>query len=346
MSCLKNLIKRNRILYPCTKFAKFVLNKIINRPPKPLNKERLDRKIQDFEEPGIEIHSGSEQVVISLTSFPARIKEVKYAIYSLLRQTYKPDQLVLWLGKEQFPHREADLPPDLLKLRENGLTIRFVKDLKSFKKLIPALQNYSNYLIVTVDDDIFYPRYMLKKLMIEHRKYPDCIIAYRAHRIQFNDNRLASYSTWEFETKKQNKIPSYLNFFTSGGGVLYRSNLLYKDIIRDDIFMKYCPRANDVWFNAMAVLQGIKTKIINGGAFPLRYVNPENEMNGINTLSSYNNGQGGNDLQIQAVLKLYPGILSKLLNDELSENGGGKSTCNRVLTYPHPYGWTAFGQAA
>lgn len=148
MSCLKKLIKRNRILYPCTKFAKFVFNKIINRPPKPLNKERLDRKIQDFEESGIEIHSGSEQVVISLTSFPARIKEVKYAIYSLLRQTYKPDQLVLWLGKEQFPHREADLPPDLLKLRENGLTIRFVKDLKSFKKLIPALQNYSNYLIV------------------------------------------------------------------------------------------------------------------------------------------------------------------------------------------------------
>lgn len=316
MNCLKDFIKRNRILYPC---AKFILNKIINRPPRPLNKERLDRRIQDFKESGIEIHSEGEQVVISMTSFPARIKEVKYAIYSLLHQTYKPDQLVLWLGKEQFPHREADLPSDLLKLRENGLTIRFVKDLKSFKKLIPALQKYANYLIVTVDDDIYYPTYMLKKLMAEHRRHPDCIIAYRAHRIRFNNNQLSPYSTWDFETKKQNKIPSYLNFFTSGGGVLYKPDLLYKDIIRDDIFMKYCSKADDVWFNAMAVLQGTKTKIIKGGAFPLRYINPENEINGINTLSSYNNGQGGNDLQIQAILELYPDILPKLLNDELSE---------------------------
>ena len=87
--------------------------------------------------------------------------------------------------------------------------------------------------------------------------------------------------------------------------------------------MQYCPRADDVWFNAMAVLQGTKTKIVKGGAYPLRYVNPENEEEGINTLSSYNNGQGGNDLQIQAVLKHYPAILPILLNDELSENGGG-----------------------
>ena len=69
MRCLKNLIKKNRILYPC---AKFLLDKVINRPFKPLNKKRLDRRIQKFKESGIEIHSGSEQVVISLTSFPAR----------------------------------------------------------------------------------------------------------------------------------------------------------------------------------------------------------------------------------------------------------------------------------
>lgn len=284
--------------------------------------------------------------MISLTSFPARIGEVKYAIYSLLRQTYKPDQLVLWLGKEQFPHREADLPSDLLKLKENGLTIQFMKDLKSFKKLIPALQKYASYLIVTVDDDIYYPRYLLKRLMEEHRKYPDCIVAYRAHRIRFDNHQLSSYSTWEFE-KKQSKVPSYLNFFTSGGGVLYKCNLLHKDITRDDIFMKYCPRADDVWFNAMAVLRGTKTKIIKGGAFPLRYINPENEINGINTLSSYNNGQGGNDLQIQAVLQHYPEILPRLLNDELSDNSGGiKRTNYRGAIYPQPYVSVAFGQAA
>lgn len=52
----------------------------------------------------------------------------------------------------------------------------------------------------------------------------------------------------------------------------------------------------------------------------MRYINPEEQDKGINTLSSYNNRQGGNDLQIQAVLKLYPEILSKLKNDVLSND--------------------------
>lgn len=344
MSRLKTFIKGNKILYPC---AKFIKTRFFTHSQKPLNKHKLDCEIASFHGLGIEAHPAGNQVMISVTSFPARIHEVKYTIYSLLKQTYKPDQVVLWLGEDQFPNREADLPADLLKLKENGLTISFVKDLKSFKKLIPALQTGISFLIVTVDDDIYYPKFLLKKLMHEHYAHPDCIIAYRAHRIRFEGGQIRPYTQWEFATKDRIHTPSYLNFFTGVGGVLYDAKLLYKDILREDLFMRYCPRADDVWFNAMAVLQGTKTKIVKGGAYPLQYVNPENEEEGINTLSSYNNGQGGNDLQIQAVLKLYPEILPKLLNDELSENGGGiNSTRDSVLIYPHSYRWIAIGQAA
>jgi len=324
MSLLKEFIKGNKVLYPC---AKFVKKQFLTHPVKPLDKQQLNYEIASFHGLGIETHPAGEQVMISVTSFPARIHEVKYTIYSLLKQTYKPDRVVLWIGEDQFPNQEADLPADLLKLKENSLTISF--------------------LIVTVDDDIYYPKFLLKKLIQEHHAHPDCIIAYRAHRIRFEGKQIRPYAQWEFATNDRTHTPSYLNFFTGVGGVLYDARLLYKDILREDLFMKYCPRADNVWFNAMAVLQGTKTKIVKGGAYPLQYVNPENEEEGINTLSSYNNGQGGNDLQIQAVLKHHPAILPILLNDELSENGGGINlTLNRVLTYPHPYGWTAFGQAA
>ena len=324
MSRLKTFIKGNKILYPC---AKFIKTRFFTHSQRPLNKLKLDCEIASFHGLGIEAHPAGNQVMISVTSFPARIHEVKYTIYSLLNQTYKLDQVVLWLGKDQFPNQDADLPADLLKLKDKGLTISF--------------------LIVTVDDDIYYPKFLLKKLMHEHYAHPDCIIAYRAHRIRFEGGQIRPYTQWEFATKDRIHTPSYLNFFTGVGGVLYDAKLLYKDILREDLFMRYCPRADDVWFNAMAVLQGTKTKIVKGGAYPLQYVNPENEEEGINTLSSYNNGQGGNDLQIQAVLKLYPEILPKLLNDELSENEGGiNSTRNRVLTCPQPYRWIAIRQAA
>ena len=79
--------------------------------------------------------------------------------------------------------------------------------------------------------------------------------------------------------------------------------------------MKLCPQADDVWFNAMAVLNNTKVKIVQGGAFPLLYVNPENEIAGVNTLAAYNNGLGGNDIQIRAVLDYYPVIKERIVKE-------------------------------
>lgn len=330
MSKWKDFIKRNKVLYPCAKFVKQI---IFNQSVKPLNKAKLDQKIRGMMGQGIEQHAGGESVMISLTSFPARIEDVKYTIYSLFQQTYKPDKIVLWLGEEQFPHKKNDLPEDLLKMTDKGLTISFVKDIKSFKKLIPALQSDIRYLIITVDDDIYYPPKFVEKLMREHREHSDCIVAYRAHRIIFADGRVAPYSAWEKGVHDKIAKPSFLNFFTGVGGVLYDAKLLYKDILREDLFMKLCPKADDVWFNAMTALQGTKTKIVKGGPFPLRYVNPEKEIAGDNTLSSYNINHGGNDRQIKAVLEYYPELMI-ILKNELSEKSGGVAKPLNKKYYP------------
>ena len=57
------------------------------------------------------------ELIVSLTSFPARIHLVHYAIYSLLRQFLKTNRLVLWLGEDKFRGKEADFPGRLLNLR-------------------------------------------------------------------------------------------------------------------------------------------------------------------------------------------------------------------------------------
>ncbi len=41
--------------------------------------------------------------------------------------------VILYLAEEQFPNKEADLPGKLLKFKENGLTIKWCEDLKSYK---------------------------------------------------------------------------------------------------------------------------------------------------------------------------------------------------------------------
>ena len=59
-------------------------------------------------------------------------------IKTLLKQTVKPDKVVLWLAEEQFPQKENELPSELLELQNFGLTIKWCTDIRSYKKLIPA----------------------------------------------------------------------------------------------------------------------------------------------------------------------------------------------------------------
>ena len=58
------------------------------------------------------------KVIISLTSYPARIDTVHLTIRSILRQTVQADKILLWLSIEEFPNKYADLPQNLLLIKE------------------------------------------------------------------------------------------------------------------------------------------------------------------------------------------------------------------------------------
>lgn len=45
-----------------------------------------------------------EEIIVSLTTFPARISTVWITIETIFRQEVMPDRIVLWLAKEQFPN--------------------------------------------------------------------------------------------------------------------------------------------------------------------------------------------------------------------------------------------------
>ena len=59
----------------------------------------------------------SPKLIVSLTSFPERIPDIFFNLYSLLNQTTQADMLILWLAEEQFPNKEKDLPKNILNLK-------------------------------------------------------------------------------------------------------------------------------------------------------------------------------------------------------------------------------------
>ena len=254
--------------------------------------------------------SEKQNYIISLTSYPNRINNAQYAIYSLLNQTKKPDMVVLYLSFEEFPQKEGSLPYEILRLKEYGLTIRFTKNLKSYKKLIPVLIEYPDSIIITADDDIFYPFDWFEKLHNEHQKDKENILCHRAHRITFkNKNEVNLYKDWK--KLVVNKKASYLNFCTTGGGVLYPVGCFYKDVLREDIFMKLAPNADDIWFWAMAVLNNRKIKIIKK---PYSKIDKNELFKNIQMQSEglYKQNIVLNDIQLKNVFEYYPELNKKI----------------------------------
>lgn len=236
---------------------------------------------------------------MSLTSFPQRIKYVKYTIFSLLSQTYTPQKIILWLANEQFPNNK--IPNSLLKLQrlsKGRFEILWCDDLKSYKKLIPSLQSFKNTPIITADDDVYYNSRWLEYLWESYQKNKNCIHTHMATVIQNSP-----YSTWREIYPIQKEDFKILGIGV--GGILYPPNCFHKDILDIHNFQKLAPLGDDLYFWAMAVLSGTKIKLIDKALG-----HPKHTLNFWNSPNLYEKNcyENLNDVQFQRILEHYPQI--------------------------------------
>ena len=257
-----------------------------------------------------------KSLIVSLTSYPKRINSIYQCIKSLLVQSVKPHKLILWLAEEQFPQKEHDLPKSLLQLTNEGLTISWCNDLKSYKKIIPTIKLYPDSIIVTADDDIIYPRDWLLQLIVSYIRSPQCIHCHRAHRVKtLADGYPAPYQKWDRAGKNMSVNSSHRNFFTGVGGVLYPPHSLFRDVTRDDIFMQQLPSGDDIWLWGMALLQGTKIQRVRYSDFSLNFVEGSQDV----ALHRMNDQGGMNDIMIKNLLNIYPQLLM-LFQENANDN--------------------------
>lgn len=318
--------KINKQYHKLRKFAKQfrVLRKFYHliKPPVDIpviNKTKVDKLIRKSAFTGkVGVSMEEEKIIISLTSFPPRMSEIHYTIYSLLNQSLPVTAVILWLSEDEFPHKEKDLPHALVNLKRYGLTIQWVSgNIRSYKKIIPALISYPDAVIITADDDLYYPSDWVEKLYKVHKLYPKDVIAHRVHWISYTkDGLLAGYNDWP--KCIGGGSCRFANFFTEGGGVLYPPKSLYKDVTRKDRFMKLAPKADDIWMWAMAVQNETKIRIPYDAIRNITYNSREMQI-GPDRLGVENVEQRANDRQLRAVLDAYPDI-EKKLKEEHSYN--------------------------
>lgn len=236
-------------------------------------------------------------VIVSLTSFPARINQVWQVIECMFRQSMQPQQILLWLSKEQFP-TEQDIPQRLRDMQNDCFQIRMVDgNIRSHKKYYYASREYPNAILLLIDDDIYYPTDMIERMYHQYIKGNDIVCQYGSLIQRNEDGSLKPYTKWKPIFKHSDSEDF---FFGSGGGVMFRPTSMYKDLTNIELALRLTPKADDVWLNAMERLAGLKKEKISSGLCILPVLQEKNNK----TLAS-TNLQGGNDKQIASVNEYY-----------------------------------------
>lgn len=241
------------------------------------------------------------EVIVSLTTYGKRLYDVATTVESIMQGSVLPNRLILWLEEGL---KGTELPVSLRRQQERGLQIEYCKDLRSYKKLIPALKAYPEAVIVTLDDDLLYESDLLENLLRCYKQYPNAICASRIHEITLDEEGIPNeYSKWNWCAWPLHASP--LNFFTSGGGTLFPPHCFDVEVFNEEVFMSICQYADDIWFNAMARKNG--TPIVKSFTHSTQgedyFVNFSVQDIGLLHMNYQENNQ--NDIQLKKVFTKY-----------------------------------------
>lgn len=251
--------------------------------------------------------SENSNISISLTSYGKRIDKVFLTIESIFSQKgIELLSVTLWLSKKDIGKNY--LPPSLKRLERRGLRIKLVdENIKSYKKIYYEYierKSNENAIIVTADDDVFYPPFWLKSMYLAHLKNKNSVICHRGHFIKAKmPKNFDSYVNWTetFETDYSPFCPQKSLLPTGVGGVMYPVQSLYGLDKQLGAFLEYCPTADDIWFK----LTSLKN---NFGAIRISNKNihflPVLSFN-MKGLELHNINEGGNDTQFNRALVFY-----------------------------------------
>lgn len=275
-----------RFLYRLThgfNYERSRLKRIFNRLKTPEAMSELAKSIRDkypalsdsFAKKAEKIQSKNEiehykklekkhSIIVSLTSYPARLNKLDICLKSLLNQVFKPDKTILWLSKPEFPNGLKDVPYNIRALLNNGLSIMWCEeDLKPHKKYFYSMQNFPESIVITVDDDMVYSPILVGKLYESYLRHPHAVSCLRAHLIKFNENgTIKRYVDWGMEDNSYIDTPTYRLLPTGVSGVLYPPHCLSEAAFNVEKIKELALMTDDLWLKVMCTANNYPTVLV------------------------------------------------------------------------------------
>lgn len=258
--------------------------------------------------PSLKKQRKNHQVIVSLTSYGRRISDlvVFYTLVSILRQSLQPDKIILWIDKTKW--NLDNIPRRLKSLMEKGVEFEFCDDIRSYTKLVPALEKYPGSVVITVDDDIIYSHDTVKKLYDQYLLHSNAICCMNPVELHTKNGFPCNYEDWYWfpdDVEGQDMV-----FPCGVEAVLYPPRCLGDDVTNRELFLNLCPMADDVWFWFCGCMNGVTKIGIRRKTFNYSFDALYQYFHKGTALTHTNRFEHQNDKQIRDIFNYY-GVVMK-----------------------------------
>lgn len=212
-----------------------------------------------------------QDVVISLTTIPSRINELKTSLECLSKQNIQPRQIYLNIPYKFKRKNEEYVIPQWLHNYPN-LTILRTEDYGPATKLLGTLKKgdiNDNTIIITVDDDTCYPENLILRLTVRAKQNPNLAIGVSGVELDFSVNNADGVA----RVREDNKYVSILEGFA---GIAYRRNFFDEHIFEILDMPKCCYNSDDLYLSFNLAKNNISRQTLYNKFLSVRNIRQSN----------------------------------------------------------------------
>ena len=207
--------------------------------------------------------SDDPRVIVSLSTVPDRIENLRPTIRSLLKQTRPPDEIVLAIPEFSVRERRPYIVPNYISRLPRVRVLRCREDWGPATKFIAAVQAElaearENSLIMVVDDDRLYPRDALETYLYYSEQLPNAALCFRG---------AAMPSTLDWDDAKMIygrdlREPCPVAVITGCGSYLVRPRFFDRSLWDYSGAPSVAFYIDDIWISAWLSRRGVKRYVI------------------------------------------------------------------------------------
>jgi len=207
-------------------------------------------------------------IYVSLTSIYQKQYLLLNTLISINKQTLLPNKCYIYLSTEPYLLDKGFTNKKLNKDLEDYVCqnpifeIRWCDNLGPYRKLLPLLREKwnENCLILTMDDDIYYHKDLIKQVVDEYNK-EKCCVTCRGFTLEHDNNNINSL---DYVSSNKTIRKHLYNFANSGVGTVHHPSFYHKtgDLIFNlEYINELCKTSDDIWYALCRIANNIETVI-------------------------------------------------------------------------------------